>query len=109
MVRIAHSSIRNREPRRNLPNRGGLGAVSDLELFEHLLHVFIHCGERNTQLPGDLAVGPALADLPQDLRLTCTQELRFVVQILKRAPLARYSNAADAAEEVSHDRLFPAS
>src|ERR1700693_1058360 len=106
MVRIAHGSIKNPDLRPNLPNGGSLGAVSDLELFEHLLHVFIHGGGRNTQLPGDLAVGPALADLPQDFRLTCTQQLRFVVQILKRAPLARYSNAGDTAEEVSRDRLF---
>src|ERR1700674_2394162 len=108
MFRIAHGWRRKSKKPGNLPNRRGLSAVADLELFQYLLHVFIHRGGRNAQLAGDLAVGPPLPDLTQDLSLSSTQQLSFVVEVLKRTAPAG-PNSADAAEEVSRDRLLTAS
>src|ERR1700682_4361043 len=108
MVRIAHGWRRKPKKPGDLPNRRGLSTVAHLELFQYLLHVFVHGGGRNAQLAGDLAVGPPLANLTPDRSLSSTQQLSFVVEVLKRTAPAR-PNSAHAAEEVSRDRLLTAS
>src|SRR5262245_64356040 len=54
---------------------GGLGAVGDLELVEHALHVLLGGGDAPAHAARDLAVGQAGGDGLQDVALDGRQRL----------------------------------